>query len=162
MIATSIESPDSNYKLWTGRGIHVNDKWYSSPRLLAYRGYKKDISVRLEPYDDSVVYVCIEGKWLECRNSNAPLQAAMSESSLLFRTAEHHDLSALRAELTNDMNRCAAEIVNEKLREIADRKEAQGSQPGIGNTSTDDVPESAGFVPFNFDEIEPYENEPPK
>ena len=60
------------------------------------------------------------------------------------------------------MNRCAAEIVNEKLREIADRKEAQGSQPGIGNTSTDDVPESAGFVPFNFDEIEPYENEPPK
>jgi len=162
LIATSIESPDSNYKLWTGRGIHVNDKWYSSPRLLAYRGYKKDISVRLEAYDDSVVYVCIEGKWLECRNSNAPLQAAMSESSLLFRTAEHHDLSALRAELTNDMNRCAAEIVNEKLREIADRKEAKGSEPGTGDTSPNTASESAGFVPFNFDEIEPYENEPPK
>ena len=30
LIATSIEPPDSNYKLWRGRGIHLNDKWYSS------------------------------------------------------------------------------------------------------------------------------------
>lgn len=162
LIATSIESPDTGYKLWTGRGIHVNDKWYSSPRLLAYRGYKKDISVRLEPYADSVIYVCIEGKWLECRNSDAPLQAALSESSLLFRTAERHDLSALRAELTNDMNRCAAEIVNEKLREIADRKESRCSDPGVIDTNPDKAPESAGFVPFNFDDVEPYENESPK
>lgn len=161
LIATSIESPDTNYKLWTGRGIHVSDKWYSSPRLLNYRGYKKDISVRLEPYDDSVIYVCIEGKWLECRNSNSALQAAMSESSLLFKTAERHDLSALRAELTNDMNRCAAEIVHEKLREIADRREVPSSAPSDKNAHPDSVSESAGFVPFSFDDVEPYEDESP-
>lgn len=161
LIATSIESPDTGYKLWTGRGVHVNDKWYSSPRLLAYRGYKKDISVRIEPYDDSVIYVCIEGKWLECRNSNAPLHAAMSESSLLFKTAERQDLSALRAELANDVNRCAAEIVNDKLREISDRKESQGTEPGLDDASPDNVSDSAGYVPFNFDDVEPYDNESP-
>lgn len=161
LIATSIESPDDHYKLWTGRGIHVYDKWYSSPRLLAYRGYKKDISVRLEPYADSVIYVCIEGKWLECRNSEAPLQLSMTESSLLFRSAERHDLSALRAELTNDMNRCVAEIVNEKLREIAGRKDSSKSQAASSDTDSDQSPESSSFSPFNFDEIEPYDNETP-
>lgn len=162
LIATSIESPDSNYKLWTGRGIHVYDKWYSSPRLLEYRGYKKDLTVRLEPYADSVIYVCIEGQWLECRHSEAPLQAAMSESSLMFRTAEHHDLSALRAELTNDMNRCAAEIVNEKLREIADRNALGSSTPAQPDATVEAPPESSTFMPFDFDDIEPYENESPK
>lgn len=161
LIATSIESPDDHYKLWTGRGVHVYDKWYSSPRLLVYRGHKKDISVRLEPYVDSVIYVCIEGKWLECRNSEAPLQLAMTETSLLFRSAERHDLSALRAELTNDMNRCVAEIVNEKLREIAERKESGSSQPSTSDANSDDATGSPTFVPFNFDDIEPYENETP-
>lgn len=161
LIATSIESPDDHYKLWTGRGIHVYDKWYSSPRLLTYRGYKKDISVRLEPYADSIIYVCIEGKWLECRNSESPLQLAMAETSLLFRSAERHDLSALRVELTNDMNRCVAEIVNEKLHEIAGGKESDSSKPATSGKNSDDLAESSTFVPFNFDDIEPYENETP-
>ncbi|KAF1725196.1 integrase catalytic domain-containing protein [Pseudoxanthomonas japonensis] len=159
LIATSVESPDAGYKLWTGRGIHVHGKWYSSPKLLAYRGYKKDLSVRIEPYADSVIYVCIEGKWLECRNSDSPLQLAMSETSLLFRTAERHDLSALRVELTNDMNRCVAEIVNGKLHEIAERKESNSTRPTSNDNQTDDVRDSSTFVPFNFDDVEPYENE---
>lgn len=161
LIATSIESPDDHYKLWTGRGIHVYDKWYSSPRLLVYRGYKKDISVRLEPYADSVIYVCIEGKWLECRNSEAPLQQAMAETSLLFRSAERQDLSALRSELANDMNRCVAEIVNEKLREIAERKHSGSYQRVTSDTDSGVPTDPPAFTPFDFDDIEPYDNETP-
>ncbi|MNV94061.1 hypothetical protein D3C71_1888180 [compost metagenome] len=85
----------------------------------------------------------------------------MSETSLLFRSAERHDLSALRAELTNDMNRCVAEIVNEKLREIAGRKESGSSHPTASDVNSYDSPEPSTFVPFNFDDIEPYENETP-
>lgn len=163
LIATSIEAPDSDYKLWTGRGIHVYDKWYSSPHLLEYRGYKKDLTVRLEPYDESVIYVCIDGKWLECRNSSAPLYAAMSLTSLLFKTSEHRDLSALRSELSNDMNRCAAEIVNAKLREIADRKSSVAQpQPAHSEPPTGEAKLEDDAVSFNFDDIEPYENEMPK
>lgn len=163
LIATSIEAPDTDYKLWTGRGIHVFDKWYSSPLLLEYRGFKKDLTVRLEPYDDSVIYVCIEGKWLECRHSNAPLYSAMSEASLLFKTSEHHDLSALRAELANDMNRCAAEIVNDKLNEIAARKNSAASQPSASAEPRKTSKESEAIeASFTFDDIEPYENELPK
>jgi putative transposase len=162
LIATSIEPPSSDYKLWTGRGIHVYDKWYSSPLLLEYRGYKKDISVRLEPYADCVIYVCIEGKWLECRNSEAPLQFAMSGTSLLCKTAERQDLSALRVELANDMNRCVAEIVNEKLREIAGRKGSGCSRPVTSGASSDSPSWPSTPAAFNFDEIEPYDNETPQ
>lgn len=159
LIATSIEAPSQHYKLWPGRGIHVLDKWFSSPRLLAYRGYKKDLSVRLEPYADSVIYVCIDGRWLECRSSESSLQFAMQQTSLLCKSAEHHELSALRAELANDMNRCIAGIVNEQLQTISTRASSQpeelgevAEEPGIEHTA-----ERSGS--FNFDDIEPYENE---
>lgn len=159
LIATSIEPPSSDYRLWTGRGIHVYDKWYSSPKLLAYRGYKKNISVRLEPYADCVVYICIEGKWLVCRSSEATVQFALAAESLLFKSAERHDLSALRAALTSDMNRCVAEIVNEKLREISDRKSTMSSQLAAPDARCDVSEEPPSFSIFNFDEIEPYLNE---
>lgn len=159
LVATSIESPDEGYKLWTGRGIHLDDKWYSSPRLLLYRGYKKDIAVRIEPYADSIIYVCIEGKWLVCRNSESSLQAAMTENSLLFRSAERQDLSALRAELVNDMNRCIAGIINEKLLEISDRRELSSPQQTSREACSEDHSDSLTFAPFNFDDIEPYESE---
>jgi putative transposase len=161
LIASSIEAPDSDYTLWPGRGIHVRDKWYSSPQLLMYRGYKKDISVRLEPYADSVIYVCVEGRWLECRNAEAPLEFAMAEKSLLCRTAERQDLSAIRAELTNDMNRCAAEIVNEKLRDIASRAGSAAHGGKSSEPTDDETAEPPRYVQFNFDDIDPYENESP-
>ena len=67
----------------------------------------------------------------------------------------------LRAELTNEMNRCVAEIVNEKLREIAGRKDSESSQPVASDTNPNAPPEPSTFTPFNFDEIEPYDNEAP-
>jgi putative transposase len=160
MVATSIEAPSNNYKLWPGRGVHVNDIWFTSPRLAAYRGYKKDISVRIEPYADSIIYVCVDGKWLVCASTQVTLQSAMSERSLIAKSSERLELAALRQELVNDMNRCAAEIVNQKLGEIARRK---SSKPVANIPKTEggdgDAENLERNAPFNFDDIEPYENE---
>lgn len=87
----------------------------------------------------------------------------MSLTSLLFKTSEHRDLSALRSELSNDMNRCAAEIVNAKLREISDRKSTVAHpQPTPSEPMAEETKLEDDAAPFSFDDIEPYENETPK
>lgn len=127
---------------------------------MKYRGYKKDISVRLEPYADSVIYVCIEGKWLVCMNSHARQQSALSERSLLIASAERSDLSALRKELANEMTMHAAAIVNKKLQDIAERYETKPSGPKLRDDDQRTVRTQDIGMPFNFDDIEPYTNEP--
>lgn len=159
LIATSIEAPGNGYRLWPGRGLHVDDKWYTSSRLTAYRGYKKDLTVRLEPYADCVVYVCIEGKWLVCMHSKAKLQFAMAERSLLMASAERSDLRAVRKELENEMTRCAASIVDQKLEEIAKRKESEPADAKGESSSDNEGNASDERVLFNFDDIEPYAND---
>jgi hypothetical protein len=84
----------------------------------------------------------------------------MSERSLIAKSSERLELAALRQELVNDMNRCAAEIVNQKLGEIARRK---SSKPVANIPKTEggdgDAENLERNAPFNFDDIEPYENE---
>lgn len=159
MIATSIEAPGNKYKLWAGRGIHVNDLWFTSPRLAAYRGFKKDISVRIEPYADSIIYVCIDGKWLVCTNTQVNLQLAMSERSLIAKSSERLELAALRQELINEMNRCAADIVNQKLEEIAKKRTSRPDKPTMEASEENEEGEGSRSFSVNFDDIEPYEND---
>ncbi|AIF46128.1 hypothetical protein HY57_02100 [Dyella japonica A8] len=159
LIATSIEAPGRDYTLWPGRGLHVNDKWYTSSRLKAYRGFKKQLIVRLEPYADSVIYVYIDGKWLVCLNSQAKLQFAMTERSLLMATAERSDLRAVRRELENEMTRYAAAIVDQKLEEIASQRSSHPEPASNESVSTEDSDGVTRRVLFNFDDIEPFANE---
>lgn len=159
LIATSIEAPGSGYTLWPGRGLHVNDNWYTSSRLAAYRGYKKDLIVRLEPYADSVVYVYLDGKWMVCLSSRAKLQFAMAERSLLMATAERSDLRAVRKELENEMTRCAASIVNQELEGIAKKRSSHPVQLGGESSSIASSDARAERVLFSFDDIEPYAND---
>jgi putative transposase len=159
LIATSIEAPASGYKLWPGRGLHVDEKWYTSSKLAAYRGYKKELTVRLEPYADSVIYVCIEGKWLICMTSRAKFQFAMSERSLLMASAERSDLSAVRKELENEMTRYAASIVNQRLDEISKRGESKPADSENQEPASGESTYPGNRTLFNFDDIEPYANE---
>jgi putative transposase len=157
MVATSIEAPASRYTLWNGRGVHINDRWYSSPGLLAYRGFKKDFSVRIEPFDSAIIYVCIEGKWLVCHSSRTSLHAALVDQRLMVDASEFHDLSAARRELTNDMDSTAAEIVTAKLQEIASKEatsKSARSKESLDRVSTEGDGRMAN-PGVSFDDIEP-------
>lgn len=176
LIATSIAAPGADYTLWKGKGIHLLDKWYSSPALLRFRGYKKDFVVRCEPFCDSVIYVRIEGKWLVCARQDVTLQLAMTDRRLISLTCERHELSALRREIQNDADTAAAAIVNEKLAEIAartDTKEDQGRDEAECEEETSSPPtraqtpqneeldeETGVYLPFTFDQIEGLTEEP--
>lgn len=123
MIATSMDAPADSYTLFRGKGLHVDDLWYSSPRLLKYYGFKKDLVVRLEPFDFSVIYVCVDGKWIVCTNSSSSLHAAFSDRRLIEDARERHELRALRKELANQLDAEAATLVRNKLEDIAKRSE---------------------------------------
>ncbi len=135
MIATSIEAPGVSYTLFHGKGVHVDDLWYTSPSLLRYYGFKKDLIVRLEPFDTSVIYVCIDGKWILCRHSSSSLHAAFSDRLLIEEARERHELRALRRELANQADTEAAAIVREKLEDISNRR--AGAEKSAVNSSTD-------------------------
>jgi putative transposase len=151
MIATSIDAPGSGYTLFRGRGIHVDGHWYTSPKLLRYYGHKKDIDVRLEPFDTSVVYVCIDEKWLLCRNTSASIHAAFSDQRLINEARERYELRALRRELQNECDACAAAIVRAKLEEIGSRSKDAHSSTSSGASPTQ--AESAGFGQAIIDDM---------
>lgn len=129
MVATSIEAPQSSYTLFKGRGINVDGRWYTSPKLLSFAGHKKDVLVRAEPYDSSVVYVCVEGRWMTCSHTSTSVNAFMSDRALIFDASERRELRALKKELANIHTREAAAFVAQKLEEIAKRDASAPEEP---------------------------------
>lgn len=71
--------------------------------------------------------------------------------------SEFHDLSAVRRELTNDMDSTAAEIVTAKLQEIASKEAASKSartEESLDRLSTEDDDRTTN-PGVSFDDIEP-------
>lgn len=165
MIITAIDASVTTYKLYPRRGVHVNNVWFTHPRLLAYSGYKKDVRVRIEPYDPSIVYVSVKDKWFVCYSSQARINASKSDDSLLSAGREKYELSAIRKEFAQKHSMRAAKIVNDKLREImsaVSAKEAiDKSTKSKGKGSTQGCEASGhrrgGKWNVPFDELAPYE-----
>jgi putative transposase len=115
LLVTSIAAPHEKYTLWPGRGVHVFDSWYCSDRLLAFRGNKKQIEVRLEPYDRSVVYVNAGAEWFPCFSQEYATNRSSDSDAVLMRTSASHDLRELINEIRLESDRRIAEIVNDQL-----------------------------------------------
>lgn len=142
LLVTSIESPAEGYTLWPGRGVHVYDRWYCSDRLLEFRGQKKEIEVRLEPFDRSVVYVHAGGEWFPCYSQEYVTNRASDPETVLMRTTASHDLRELINEIRLETDRRVAEIVSDQLQAIK-QKQNGGSGPKQSEPETN-VAESAG------------------
>jgi putative transposase len=125
LTATSIEAPAARYTLWPGRGVHILDRWYCSERLLAYRGKKQDIEVRLEPYDRSVVYVNISGTWSACYSQEYARNRAADPETVLVQTTLTHDLRELAAEIRLETDARLAELVQGSLANVARKQEGR-------------------------------------
>lgn len=125
LIASSIEPPKGEYTLWKGRGINVYEKWYVSPVLLSYVGYKKDLPIRLEPFDDSLIYVSVDSKWYIANLADRSYHDAMSERRIVAETQITHELRSVIHELENLANQEAAAIVEQKLAEIRNRSDSK-------------------------------------
>jgi putative transposase len=166
MILTAIEPPSSNYKLWTGRGIRVFDRWYTSSELSRYYGLKKDISVKIEPFNYSQIYVCIRGEWIVAWNAEIRHEHALAERRVLADASIKHDLRGLITELSNvaDLEMAAIVETSRPVR-VADavaedsRRVKGGSRGRVrrsGKTTRDaDLPPGLSFTDVQAIELEP-------
>lgn len=146
MIATSIDAPDSEYTLWPRKGIHVDGQWYSSRRLLDFGGHKKQLKVRLEPYDPSVVYVSIDRRWFVCANTSVNLHGVLSDRRVIGKACDLQDLRKLRGALRVEMERAAAELVQDTITRIAARAvplPGSGAKGSLDEQGSDKPPEAA-------------------
>lgn len=164
MVITAVDAYAKDYTLHSGRGIKVNNVWFSHPELTKYRGYKKSVRVRIEPYDPSIVYVSLKDKWYVCFSPEARINALKSDTSLQDAAYDKYEVNAIRKEIMDQQSREAAKIVNDKLNEIiVANKEATKKAP-IRNTSAnvsqsgDEAKGSISKRKHNalFDELEPY------
>jgi putative transposase len=122
LIQTSIEAPRDTHRLSPGRGVRVYSRWYSSQGLHDYRGFKKDLSVRVDPFDDSLVYARIDDRWHVCRSSNSIVNAALPEYEIIAKTAEHQQLRGLIRHVAIEATRCAYDLKMGCLKTSADSK----------------------------------------
>ena len=109
LIQTAVEAPQEAYHLARGRGVRVYGVWYSSRGLLDYRGPKKNVRIRVEPFDKSVTYVCLESQWHVCRSSDAIACGALPESQVIEDTARHQQLRSLAAQMALESEHAAYE-----------------------------------------------------
>jgi putative transposase len=125
LIQSAVDAPANCYQLVASRGIRVYGTWYGCPALYDYRGPKKHVQVRIEPFDSSIAYVCLAGLWHVCRSTSAAINDALPTMEVIGRTAEHHELRSLTASLARDAELAAYEV----------KKSALGSLVGIGSAS---------------------------
>lgn len=65
LVATSIDAPAGMYTVDPSRGINVLGRWYWSPELAA--ATKRKVEVRLDSWDDELVYARVDDHWVPCR-----------------------------------------------------------------------------------------------
>jgi len=127
LIQTAVEAPQDAYHLARGRGVRVYGVWYSSRGILDHRGPKKDVRIRVEPFDKSVIYVCLESQWHVCRSSDAIACSALPESQVIEDTARHQQLRGLAAQMAMEAEHAAYEQKRRSLPPVL--LEAKGSKP---------------------------------
>jgi putative transposase len=99
LVQTAVEAPGAHYELSPGRGIRVYGVWYNCAALVDYFGPKKLVTVRVEPFNKSVVYVCLNGLWHVTRSAEAMYFSAIPESEAIGLTTEHQQLGSLRSSM---------------------------------------------------------------
>lgn len=135
-IATSIEANKDTYKLYPTRGVHLNNVWFTHPALSQFRGWKKDIHVRIEPYDPTIVYVYIKHRWYVCHSSDTVLNAAKTDTSLLRSARSQMDMRALKTKLKHEESRSVANRVKMKIREIIEKQGPADASPSKDETGS--------------------------
>lgn len=147
LVASSIEAPESAYKLWPGRGVEVYEQWYWSDRLLAYFGTKREIALRIEPFDDSVIYACVDGRWFACYSTKRKVNSATMRELVLTETTVRYDFRALIAQLKRETDMRIAELIRATTSKVL----AANENASVAS----DVSDSAStHLPICFDDLQ--------
>ena len=149
LVASSIDAPTEAYAITPRKGVRVYGRWYYSDLLFAMMRYKKDIGVRLEPFDDSIVYVCVAGKWLVAATGIRRISSAQPFMDVMVRSVLRDDLRAQAKALALEADRQIAQMVSDKLADIA-RRSAKGTPSESAGKGSEQETRSA----ISFDDLQ--------
>ncbi len=155
LVATAIEAPEATYRLHAGRGLTVDRRWYSAPALSRYRGWKRDLAVRLEPFDDSVIYVCVEKSWIVCRANGSNIRAVATLASSSLASMLSAELRATIRALKADADRHASELLHRTMEAVRE----QNAKAAASQSPAPPEPAVRDYAPIDFDAIEQLEIE---
>ncbi|WP_386339154.1 hypothetical protein O4D10_18480 [Xanthomonas citri pv. citri] len=95
MVATAIDAPGRTYRVDGSRGVNVLGRWYWTPSLSRHAARK--LEVRLDSWDEHVIYARVGGAWVVCRSRGSAPSGARDFVSALCRATlrldartEHH------------------------------------------------------------------------
>jgi len=84
MIATSVDAPTKHYTVDRSRGIEVLGRWYWAPGF--GKTTQKRVEVRMDPWDDQLVYAWTDGAWVSCRSRGTLSQGTGDILARICRT----------------------------------------------------------------------------
>jgi len=151
LVATSVDAPCRWYTIDPSRGINVLGRWYWSPALA--KAAKSKVEVRLDSWDDEVVYARVNAAWVPCRSRGSlpsearNLLAKLCRSTLrldgraeLAQATQEADLSLAR-HLTRRRQSTSVETLvpadQRDRRGLDDNQEAPDNIPSISVTWSD-------------------------
>lgn len=121
LILSAIEAPADSYEIAQGRGIRVYGKWYSCKALRTHGGWKKDVRVKLETLDYSIIYICIKDYWFVCRCNNALINEGLPRTEVIALTSEHQQLRRIKNALAMESQQATYELRRPIIHEIIQR-----------------------------------------
>lgn len=142
MVATSVAADEEKYKVDRSRGINPLGRWYWHPALA--RMAHKRVEVRLDPWDEDLVYALVDNDWVCCRARGTLYQESKDLVAMICRATLRLDGRQELAEAKHEADLALSRHLSNRDRTPpsdapADDPETQDDLSGTPPTSLDDI-----------------------
>lgn len=141
MVATSIDAPAKTYRVDRARGIEPLSRWYWHPQLARFDGRR--VEVRIDPWDEHLVYANLDGTWVSCRARGPSRHERRDLVAMMARTTLHLDGRTEQAEAQEEADLALARSHRERDRAaVAPPAEPEPTPigPADAHYDVDDLP----------------------
>lgn len=127
MVATSIDAPEKTYRVDRARGINPYGRWYWHPQLARFHDRK--VEVRIDPWDQHLIYAHLDGAWVSCRSRGALRFESRDLVAVMASTILHLDGRTEQAEAHREADLALARSHRERDRVALAKPSAQSPSP---------------------------------
>lgn len=138
MVATSVAAPNESYIVDPSRGINPLGRWYWHPKL--GRMAKSKVEVRLDPWDEDLVYAMVQGEWVCCRGRGTLYHESRDLVTMICCAAIHLDGRQELAEAQHEGDLALSRHLSARIPvSRPDESEMLSERPDIPLPDIDDV-----------------------
>ncbi len=119
LISTALPAPMESYRIDPQRGVNIDGRWYKCPALFSTRALRV-VGPRIEPWNDSVAYLPIDGRWNVAHIASIHESFGGDALSRMCESTSRGDVAELFKELK--------EARDNELAELADKNAKHGAR----------------------------------